>query len=200
MTNRFDERYKTGDLPWNIERADYNLVGIVESHPVEPCKALDVGCGTGDNAIWLAREGFRVTGVDYSELAIDFARKKAGEAKAEVKFHVADFLNNSIPGAPFGFIFDRGCFHSFDTPADRKKYAKNVFLYLENNGLWLTLAGNVDDGRLDIGPPKLTAADVVTAVEKYFEIVFLNSGRFDSNDVNPSKIWVCLMRKRRNVK
>lgn len=200
MTNRFDERYKTGDLPWNINRPDYNLVGIVESHPIVPCKALDIGCGTGDNAIWLSREGFRVTGIDYSEVAVEQARRKAKECNADLNFFIKDFLSEQVPGAPFGFVFDRGCFHSFDTAANRKKYARNVFGHLQKDGLWLTLAGNVDDGRLDTGPPKLTAAEVVSAVEKYFEIVFLNSGRFDSNDVHPSKIWVCLMKKRQGVK
>lgn len=196
MTNRFDKRYKTGDLPWNINRPDYNLVGIVESHPVKPCKALDIGCGTGDNVIWLAREGFDVTGVDYAETAIKQARIKAKESDINSVFHTIDFLKNRVPGAPFGFIFDRGCFHSFNKASERKLYARNVSGHLEKDGLWLTLTGNVDDGRLEIGPPKLTAKDVVSAVEPYFEILSLASGRFDSNDTHPSKIWICLMKKR----
>jgi len=196
MTNRFNERYKTGDLPWNINRPDYNLVGIVESHPVEPCKALDIGCGTGDNVIWLAREGFDVTGVDYAETAIQQAQSKAKESKITAVFYTFDFLKNKVPGAPFGFIFDRGCFHSFDNAKERKLYARNVFKHIEKDGIWLTLTGNVDDGRLETGPPKLTARDVVTAVEPYFEILSLTSGRFDSNDTQPSKIWICLMKKR----
>jgi SAM-dependent methyltransferase len=196
MTNRFNERYKTGDLPWNINRPDFNLVGIVESHPVEPCKALDIGCGTGDNVIWLAREGFEVTGVDYAETAIHQARIKAEESKITSVFYTIDFLKNNVPGAPFGFIFDRGCFHSCDDAKERKLYARNVFKYIEKDGLWLTLTGNVDDGRLETGPPKLTARDVVSAVEPFFEILSLTSGRFDSNDTQPSKIWICLMKKR----
>lgn len=196
MTNRFEERYRTGDLPWDIKRPDYNLVAVVDSHPIAPCKALDVGCGTGDNAIFLAREGFRVTGVDYSEFAIGQARTKSADSKADVAFHVVDFLHQNVPGAPFGFIFDRGCFHSFDNEPELRKYARNVYKHLDHGGLWLTLAGNKDDGRLDIGPPKLSATEVVSIVEKYFEIVLLNSGRFDSNDTNPSKIWICLMKKR----
>jgi methyl halide transferase len=197
MTNRFNERYKTGDLPWDIKRPDYNLVGIVDSRPIEPCKALDIGCGTGDNVIWLTQEGFEVTGADYSEIAIGSSRAKAKDSGIDANFYVIDFLKEKVPGAPFGFIFDRGCFHSFDDIDDRNTYARNVSDHLKSGGLWLTLTGNVDDGRLEIGPPKLTAKDLVGAVEPFFEIISLNSSTFDSNDEHPSKIWVCLMKKRK---
>ena len=196
MEDRFNKRYVSDNLPWNIERPDFNLIKVVQSFPVKPCKALDVGCGTGDNVIWLVRQGFEVTGTDLSEKAIEIAKEKAKNARVDVSFYVNDFLQEKIPGAPFGFIFDRGCFHSFDKKKERKLYAKNVHQLLEKDGLWLSLIGNYDDGRLDIGPPKRTALDVISAVEPFFKILSLIQGRFDSNDEIPSKIWICLMRKR----
>ncbi|MCG8344800.1 MAG: methyltransferase domain-containing protein [Chlorobiales bacterium] len=62
--NRFEERYAKGDIPWDIGRVDANLVELVENRPVGNCRALDIGCGTGDNSLWLARRGFEVTGLD----------------------------------------------------------------------------------------------------------------------------------------
>lgn len=197
MENRFELRYENGDLPWNIDRPDYNLIHTVENEPIPVGNVIDVGCGTGDNAIWLAKQGFRVTGIDYSETAIEMAKVKAKKAGVVVTFLTFDILRNKIPGGPYSFAFDRGCYHSFDVKPERKKYAKKVSELLMPGGLWLSLMGNYDDGRLDIGPPKRSAEEIAGGVEPYFEIQYLKAGRFDSNDPIPSKIWIGLMKKRK---
>ena len=65
-TTRWEERYRTGSIPWNIGKPDVNLIEIVTKRPILSCKALDIGCGTGDDAVWLAEQGFEVTGTDVS--------------------------------------------------------------------------------------------------------------------------------------
>ena len=65
--NRFKQRYKSGDTPWDIGKPDFNLIQTVAATPVKPCKALEIGCGTGDNAIWLSQQNFQVVGIDASE-------------------------------------------------------------------------------------------------------------------------------------
>jgi SAM-dependent methyltransferase len=195
--NRFENRYKNGDLPWNIKRADFNLINVVTNEPIPIGKAIDIGCGTGDNAVWLANQGFNVTGIDYSQNAVEMAKAKADEKGAQnTRFFFLDILNDKIPRGPYSFVFDRGCFHSFDSPEEQKKYAKRAADLLMNGGLWLSLVGSYDDGRFDQGPPKRTVKDIATAVEPYFEIQYIKTGRFDSNDAVPSKIWICLMKKR----
>jgi methyl halide transferase len=196
MKKRFENRYKSGDLPWDIKRPDFNLVNSIKTFEIQPGRALDIGCGTGDNAIWLWKMGFGVTGVDISETAINMARRKAEANKVAVEFHVADFLSVDTPEKPYGFVFDRGCFHTFDRKKKRKMFANNVSKVLKPGGLWLTLAGNYDDGRLDKGPPKRKASEIAKAVEPYFEILSMAQGRFDSNDEVPSKIWICLMKRK----
>jgi SAM-dependent methyltransferase len=196
MKKRFNNRYISGDLPWDIKRPDKNLVEVVSKFGINPGKALDVGCGTGDNVFWLASQGFETTGTDIAPEAIKMAKDKALKVDKNVDFIVADFLKDQIRGAPFGFVFDRGCFHSFRKKRERKKYAKQVHKHLSKNGFWLSLVGSYDDGRLDVGPPKRTAMDIVSATEKYFEIISLTRSRFDSNDKIPSVIWVCLMKRR----
>lgn len=198
--NRFEGRYQNGDLPWNINRADYNLINVVTNEPIPVGKAIDIGCGTGDNAIWLANQGFKVTGIDYSQKAIEMAIAKAKEKRARnSNFISLDILNDNIPGEPYSFVFDRGCFHSFELPGERKKFAKRAADMLMTGGLWLSLVGSYDDGRLDQGPPKRTVQDISKAVEPYFEIQYIKTGRFDSNDAVPSKIWICLMKKRKTT-
>lgn len=196
MKKRFNERYISGDLPWNINRPDDNLVSTVREFDIQPGKALDIGCGTGDNVFWLKQSGFTPTGIDIADKAIEMALKKSEENSIQSDFFTRDIFHDAIPGGPFHFAFDRGCFHTFDKKSQRREYARKVNELLENGGLWLTLAGNTDDGRLDIGPPKRSALDIATAVEPFFEILSMKQGRFDSNDVVPSKIWICLMRKR----
>jgi methyl halide transferase len=196
MTNRFEERYKSGDLPWDIKRPDANLVNTIANFRIKPGKGLDVGCGTGDNVIWLSRQGFKMTGIDLSATAIEQAKLKAKNENIKAFFYALDFLDEEVPGNPYSFVFDRGCFHTFDTDEERTTYAINVHHVLEENGLWLTLAGNYDDGRIDVGPPKRKAIQIIQATEPWFNILSLVSGRFDSNDAVPSKIWICLMQKR----
>jgi SAM-dependent methyltransferase len=194
---RFEQRYESGDTPWDIGITDFNLIQTVTTMAIEPCKALDIGCGTGDNSIWLSQKDFQVIGIDISKLAIQKAIEKASKANVKCTFMVIDFLTSKIKGAPFGFAFDRGCFHSLNSDEARNTFAENVAAHLEKDGLWLSLVGNADEQRHGPGPPQRTARDIVNSVEPYFEILSLVSGYFGSNRPNPPRAWVCLMRKRR---
>jgi SAM-dependent methyltransferase len=195
--NRFKQRYETGDTPWDIGKPDFNLIQTVTTTPIKPCKALEIGCGTGDNSIWLYQQSFHVVGTDASEVAIEKAKEKASKANAKCAFLVSDILTSRVEAAPFGFVFDRGCFHTMDSDKERKSFAENVNRHLEEDGLWLSLLGNADEQRDGPGPPQRTARDIVNAVEPCFEILSLVSGSLGSNRPNPPRAWVCLMRRRR---
>lgn len=192
----WQERYLTGFVPWDSGRHAFNLSEIVTKRRIKPCKALEVGCGTGNNAIWLARKGFSVTAVDVVDMAIQKAIKRVLKTRLRCSFLVADFMKQKIAGVPFGFAFDRGCFHSFDTAKKRAKYAKIMHSYLRKNGLWLTIVGSADGPPRDPGPPQRTARDIAMAVEPYFKILSLQASHLDSTMKNPPKAWVCLMQKR----
>ena len=197
VEDHFREMYKQGSTPWDIGKPDFNFVHIVTTTPIHPCRALEIGCGTGDNVIWLAQQGFQVVGVDAAEIAIEKAKKKAADANVQSKFAVLDFLKSHVEGAPFGFAFDRGCFHVFDSDEDRTKFTQQVHRHLGDGGLWLSLIGSADEERVGEGPPQRTARQIVNAVELYFEILSLLSGHFGSNSPDPPRAWIYLMRKRR---
>ena len=97
--------YAEGNLPWDTGTPDEHLVAAVRAGHVAPARALEIGCGTGTNALWLAAQGFDVLGVDVSPLAIEKARAKAAAAR-NVRFDVVDFLAATPAGAPFDFVFD----------------------------------------------------------------------------------------------
>ncbi len=197
VENGYKQRYKSGDTPWDLGQPDFNLIEDVTNKPILSCKDLDIGCGTGDNPIWLARNDFQVVGTDTSDIALEKAKEKASTANVQCTFMLVDFLINKIEGAPFGFVFDRGCFHSFSSEHDRRRFAKNVAAHLEEDGLWLTIVGNADEHRQGLGPPQRTATDIVLAVEPQFEILSLQSSHFGSNRPDPPRAWRCLMQKRR---
>ena len=194
MNNRFEDRYRTGDLPWDHGMPDTNLPRIVERFGIRPGKALDIGCGTGENAIWLSGAGFNVTGCDLSATAVKMAKAKSGSEPCA--FFTCDFISAPIPNAPFDFAFDRGCFHSVKDATAQKLFAQKVAAVLTANGLWLSLIGNADEPKREVGPPQLTACEITALVEPFFEILLLESGYFGSDQTSPPRAWIGLMRKR----
>ena len=196
VTSHFEERYQQGDLPWDHELPDENLIELVTNTPLAPCRTLDIGCGLGDNVIWLAQQGFQVTGCDISPTAIEGAKARAEAVGVQCDLVALDFLKEEVTGAPFEFIVDRGCLHSVDAGEEREKFAYQVAVYLETGWLWLTLTGNADAPPSATGPPRLTARELVKIVEPHFEILSLTAGHFGSDQAEPPPAWICLMRRR----
>jgi len=186
----WDKRYVDNHLPWDSGKPDVHLRRFIEDTKIVPCKTLEVGCGTGTNAIWLAEHGFEVVGLDISPVAIRRAKVKANESKANCQFFTADFMKDSVPFSPFGLIFDRGCFHVFDEAQKQAQFARRVAELLEDEGIWLSLIGSTDGPPRDTGPPRISAAEIVAAAEPHFEILNLKSTTFDEEDLAHIRVWV----------
>ena len=169
---------------------------VVGSVPVAPGRALEIGCGTGTNAVWLAERGFTVTAVDFAETAISAARERAAGAGVSVEWAALDFLNDEIPGGPFDFVFDRGCFHVFDEADVQATFARRVADLLRPEGMWLSLIGSTEGPERDTGPPRRSARDVMAAVEPVLELVQLRAVSFAVTMEATPAAWRCLTRKR----
>lgn len=183
-------------MPWVHNAPDFNLVETVENWPIKPCKTLEMGCGTGVDAIWLASQHFDVTACDASEIAIDTALKNHTEGYDNCRFHLLDCLHDTIPGAPFGFIFDRGYFHSYKTQKGRKEVVGRIAELLETNGLWLSISGSADGPERETGPPRLSATQIMKAVENHFRVLSFQASHFGNEESNPAHAWIFLLRKR----
>jgi SAM-dependent methyltransferase len=128
-----------GKIPWNLETPPELLQSLVADHVVNPCRAIELGCGTGNNVLYLSRMGFDAAGMDISETAIDMARRSAEKAGARCTFYVADALGDlaGIPGG-FDFAYDWELLHHV-FPEDRKKYLQNVWNLLKPGGRYLSV-------------------------------------------------------------
>ena len=101
----WNEQYVRGELPWDSDEPDPHLVDLVRAGTIAPGRALEVGSGTGTNALWLATQGFDVLGIDVSIRAVEMADAKAGRDAPRVTFSLHDFLEDTLAG-PFDFAFD----------------------------------------------------------------------------------------------
>jgi SAM-dependent methyltransferase len=169
------------------------LVEFVTSGRVRPGPTLEIGAGTGTNAIWMAERGFDVLGVDVSPRAVERAHAKMEGRGLRCRFAAADFLAAPPPHGPFQFVFDRGCFHVFDEPGERQRFAAQVAAALAPGGLWLSLVGSTEGPAREIGPPRRSAREIALAIEPALEIVELRSAEFRSHGANA---WFCLSRQR----
>jgi SAM-dependent methyltransferase len=122
--------YGLGFTPWDGHPLARGLREVVEgngSPALSPSTALDVGCGTGDNSIYLVQQGWQVTGVDFVPRALDKARAKAAARKASVTFVHADVTRLSSAGAgdEFNFVVDSGCIHGM-SDRERAAYVREI--------------------------------------------------------------------------
>lgn len=197
MTTRdWDRHYAEGEVPWDTGEPDPHLVELVEQGVIAPGRTLEVGCGTGTNAIWLSSRGFEVYGVDVAPRAIEAAQAKARATGASARFSVSDFLHDELSMGSFDFVFDRGVLHTFDDSAERERFASRVASVLGPRGQWLCLAGSTEGPPRDHGPPRRSARDLLTAVEPVLELVQLRSSTFDAELPSRAMAWVMLSRRR----
>ena len=196
----WDERYKTspGQLPWDTGVTAPELVEYFESLEKVPGQVLEIGCGTGTNAIWMAKKGSHVIATDISPTAIEEAKRKRDEEGLEIDFRVSNILEE-LPSKDdsLDFVFDRGVFHVM-TPDDRRTFIDAVAKMLRTNGYWLCLAGNADDksNPEEEGPPRLKASEVIDLAEEKFEIHSLTRSSFILPDGIKKLAWKVLYLKR----
>jgi SAM-dependent methyltransferase len=192
-------RYVQSDTPWDTGRPSPELQRVLAEWEIRPCRVLEMGCGTGDNAIYLAQQGFEVSAFDVAPLAIEQARAKARDAGVDIAFHVADFAQLPDLNAPFPFVFDRGFYH-IARQVDLGAFQQLVQAVTQPGSLWLTLAGNANDtATVEGGPPRVQAAEICEELEPIFALVQLREFRFDANikgDPTRPLAWSGLLRRR----
>jgi 2-polyprenyl-3-methyl-5-hydroxy-6-metoxy-1,4-benzoquinol methylase len=191
----WEEHYRSGSPPWDSGRTSSELIRVVEAEHITACRAIELGCGTGTNAVWLAQQGFEVTAIDLVPLAIERAIDRAAKAGVKIRFLSLDLLTLQDLGAPFDFLFDRGCYHAVRRQ-NATGYLDAIDRLLRPGATALILAGNAKEPH-DPGPPVVSEEDLRSELGSRFEIIALREFRFDAVlgvDIEPLA-WSCLLQK-----
>ncbi len=153
----FEWAYRSGDPPWDIGRAQPAIIRLVEQGGISG-KVLDVGCGTGENALYLATRGLSVVGVDAAPTAVERAQAKAHQRGSSATFLVADALALETLGRTFDVAIDCGLFHTFGD-SERVRFERSLHHTLRAGARYVLLCFNEHQPGED-GPRRVTQAEI----------------------------------------
>ncbi len=173
----FEAYYREGTPPWDIGAPQPEVVKLVEDGDVIG-DVVDLGCGTGENALFVAARGHRVLGLDGSPTAIEMARRKAEERGLSVPFLVADALDLSGVHRRFETAIDCGLFHVFDEE-QRRAYARSLCEVLSPGSTIHVLCFS-DEEPPGPGPYRISEADIRNAFRSTFALMRIRPARFES--------------------
>lgn len=159
----------TCGIPWGEDRPSAQLVELVESSSGNRGLALDMGTGSGDNAIYLAQHGFGCSGLDISETAVRRARDKAARVGVFCEFTVADATRLPYADNTFALVFDRGCFHSISLQ-QRGGFVNGVHRVLKPRGKYLLICFGIRSHRRFDSPLLLSSEDIRGLFAPFFKI------------------------------
>jgi 2-polyprenyl-3-methyl-5-hydroxy-6-metoxy-1,4-benzoquinol methylase len=132
-------------IPWDLTNPPRILQEAVGNGKIKPCRAVDLGCGTGRYAVWLAQNGFEVTGIDFSKHAVKLAEKLADDKGVSCRFVVADLFDDlSEFNGVFDFAYDWEVMHHI-FPDDRPGYIRNVYDILRPKSMYLSVGFSEND-------------------------------------------------------
>jgi SAM-dependent methyltransferase len=174
---RFIEAYREGgSAPWDIGRPQQAFVEVEATGRIGP-SVLDVGCGTGENTLWMAERGHQAWGIDRVEAAVDKARVKAEERGLAATFRVADALDLGSLGRTFATAIDSGCFHVFDDQ-ERVRFVASLWAVLQRGGLYHVLCFN--EHTEGPGPRRVRQEEIHGTFAGRFRVIEIRPHRFSS--------------------
>ncbi|HEV2448914.1 MAG TPA: class I SAM-dependent methyltransferase [Thermoplasmata archaeon] len=179
LVAEFEKTYREKDyrsLPWFSARPTPWVARAVRQGWVHRGRSLDLGCGAGTLALWLAQRGFQATGLDASASAIAIANRRRPRGRRNPRFQVASALDPPFAARSFDLATDIGLLHTL-SPAQRRRYARGLARVLRPGGDYLLTAFAREERRGDVGPPyRLSVAEVVDLFEPGFEVHRVETG------------------------
>lgn len=167
---RFVERYQAGEVPWDNALPPPEVMELITR--LTPGKALDLGCGYGRTAIYLAQQGWQVDGIDFVAQAVVEARRRADQAQVgdRVTFHEGSVADLHFLHGRYQFAVDIGCLHAL-SEEQRQGYRQELGRLLAPGSPYLLFARLRDEeAAADEGPPGILQAAVETLFASEFRL------------------------------
>lgn len=139
---RLADYYSSGDIPWDEPLPPPEVLNLIPT--LQPGRALDLGCGYGRAAIYMASLGWQVDAVDFIPKAIEEAAKRASQAGVDVRFHVAEVTSLDFLSGPYDFALDVGCGHTLNE-SELRQYRDQLYRLLRPGGIFLFFARLSDE-------------------------------------------------------
>ena len=172
----FDSAYR-GTPPWDIGRPQKEFVELVRRGEITG-SVLDIGCGTGEHALFFAGEGYEVWGIDSSPLAIGKAKEKAAGRGLHVQFLVLNALDLSSLTRKFDTATDSGLFHTL-SDEDRPLFVDNLAAVLSPGGKYFMLCFS-DLEPTGYGPRRITKREIQESFRDGWSINYIRAAVFES--------------------
>jgi cyclopropane fatty-acyl-phospholipid synthase-like methyltransferase len=180
----------TGMAPWDIGRPQPAFVSWAQAHQLRD-PVLDVGCGTGENALYLAGLGFDVTGVDSARAAIETAREKGRLRHVRANFRVVDALDLACLGTTFDTVIDSGFFHLL-TDEERVRFLPSLAAVLRPGGTYAMLCFSDQETRQ--GPRRVSRAEIESTFRTGWTIHDIQAATFETKiHEGGAKSWLATM-------
>lgn len=187
-------RYAAGDMPWDDTLPPPEIVAVTAALP--PGRALDLGCGYGRAAIYLAQHGWQVDGIDFIPSAIAEARRRALAAGVEVQFHEGDVTALSFLNGQYDLALDVGCAHSLDE-AGLRRYVASLRQRLRP-GAWYVLSARLraaSDETPEEGPRGLDEAFLLALMAEGFHLERSEHGSYSGPQASWPSAWFWFSRQ-----
>jgi SAM-dependent methyltransferase len=189
----FEATYRTGAAPWEIGRPQAEIVKLAEAGLVVG-SVLDVGCGTGENALFLAARGNAVFGLDGSETAVALAREKAAaRGLSGVQFHLWDALQLGRLRKTFDTVIDSGLFHVF--PDEQRRAYAHALAEVTASGSDLFILCWSDEEPPGPGPRRVAEYEIRDAFRSIFAVMDVAPATFERRGGPPAKAWLARLTK-----
>jgi ubiquinone/menaquinone biosynthesis C-methylase UbiE len=192
----WNEAYE-GTPPWDIGHPQSVFEALIKDGEITHGRALDIGCGRGDNAIMLAINGCDVTGIDIVEDAITDAKTKSIIHHVKVNFVVGNALqmDRLFMEAEFDFVIDSGLFNAM-TDEERPVFAQQVRRVLKPGGKYFMLCFS-DKEPGDYGPRWISKPEIERTFTPFFNIIYIKDSALDS-EIGLSTIKAYLLLAKRS--
>jgi len=190
----WDAMYREGTASWETGCPSGELIRVLDEGIVPPGTTLELGCGTGADAVHLAGRGFEVTAVDVSPLALERARIRAQMEGVAVCYVLGDVFEFVQTAEPFDFLYDAGLYH-FIRPFDLARYLDLLWRTTRPGSFYLGLIGSTGE-EAEGGPPQVSEEEIHLELGRLFEFVDMRHFRFESPHREKGYLgWSCLMKR-----